>query len=369
MQKEKQENLEKIKEVEKILSETSSQRKNTLGELSALNQRIKQQESLVSNIRSEINLLNKEISETREIIDALEEDLQKLKQEYASMLFSAQKASGSINRLVFLFSSTSFNQMAMRLKYMEQYGDIRKTQVIQIEKVQQTLREEIRIIEERKAEQNQLLAEQTKEIGSLADLRKKQNDVVKNLERQESKLKKDLDEKKKAIARIDKLIDDIVREEIERAARASRTAAAAASAEVAALSNSFAENKSKLPWPANGFVSLGFGNQNLMKGVLYNNEGIWIQTRQGEKVKAVFEGEVRDVAFYPTLGKVVIIKHGDYFTVYAGLKEVEVKKGDNVKTGQQIGDVLSNADGVAELKFQIRKVTTPLDPQAWLRKS
>ncbi len=370
LQKEKQENQAKIKEVERILSETSSQRKNTIGELNALNQRIKQQENLIGGIRSEIGLLNNEIAENREIIEALEEDLQRLRQEYANMLYSAQKASGSVTRLIFLFSSSSFDQLMMRLKYMEQYTEVRKVQLTQIQKVQQTLEDEIRIIEERRSEQNKLLSEQTQEIKSLADLRRKQNDVVKNLAQQESKLKKDLDDTKKAIARIDKLIDDIIKEEMERAARATRSANATAAAEALALSSSFEDNKNKFPWPVNGFITLGFGNQShpVVKGIRYNNEGIWIQTRQDEKVKSIFQGEVREVAILPNLGKAVIIRHGEYLTVYAGLKDVTVKKGDKVNTNQEIGNMLANGDGVAELKFQIRKVTTPLDPQAWLRK-
>jgi len=370
LQKEKQENLQKIKEVEKILTETSSQRKNTIGELNALNQRIKQQESLVGGIKSEINLLNKEIQENLEIIEALEEDLVNLKKEYASMLYAAQKASGSVNRLIFLFSATSFDQLMMRLRYMEQYSDVRKVQVTQIQKVQQTLEDEIRIIEERKTEQNKLLSEQTQEINSLAELRKKQNTVVSNLAKQEAKLKKDLEETKRAIAKIDKLIDDIVKEEMARAAKASKTASAAATAEVAALSNSFSDNKNKLPWPVNGFVSLGFGKQNhpVIKGLIVQNNGVNIQTKQGEKVKSIFQGEVKRVAFIPNLGITVLISHGEYYSVYAGLKEVYVKNGDKVNTSQEIGNVLSNNDGVSELRFEIRKVTTPLDPQAWLRK-
>ena len=123
LQKEKQESVERIKEVEKILSETSVRKKNTLGELSALNQRIIEQQNLINSIKKEINFLNVEIRENTEIIDVLDQDLAKLKKEYAAMLFAAQKASNSTTRLTFLFSSGSFDQMVMRLRYMEQYGE------------------------------------------------------------------------------------------------------------------------------------------------------------------------------------------------------------------------------------------------------
>jgi murein DD-endopeptidase MepM/ murein hydrolase activator NlpD len=116
-------------------------------------------------------------------------------------------------------------------------------------------------------------------------------------------------------------------------------------------------------------VSQKFGRQNhpVLKGIVIQNDGINIQTKENEKVSCIFDGEVRKVAFIPTLGSTVIIKHGEYLSVYTGLKEVVVKVGQKVSTNQAIGKVLSNGDGISELRFRIHKNTTPLDPQAWLR--
>jgi len=139
LQKEKQQNLEKRDEAEKILSETTAKKKNTLGELSALNQRIRQQENLINSIKGEVRLLDTEIGENNDIIQALEEDLLKLKKEYSAMLFAAQKANNSTMRLTFLFSSGTFDQLIMRLHYMEQYSETRKLQAQQISKVQEEL--------------------------------------------------------------------------------------------------------------------------------------------------------------------------------------------------------------------------------------
>jgi septal ring factor EnvC (AmiA/AmiB activator) len=105
----------------------------------------------------------------------------------------------------------------------------------------------------------------------------------------------------------------------------------------------------------------------VLKGIVLQNDGINIQTAQGEKVKSIFSGEVRAIAFIPTLGSSVIISHGEYFTVYSGLKDVSVKKGQKVTVNQDIGKVLVNSDGISELRFQIRKSTVALDPQAWLK--
>ena len=363
LQKEKQQNLEKIKEVEKIIDETSTKKQNTIGELNALNERIREQEKLVKAIKGEVGILDSEIVENNDIIGALEADLKKLKKEYTSMLYAAQKANNSTTRLTFLFSSESFDQLIMRLRYMKQYGETRKLQAEQITKVQEELSGQVKEIRVRREEKNKLLNDEVAATTSLTKLKQKQNSLVRNLEKQEKKLRKDLEETKKAVARLDKLIEDLIREEMARALRANKS-------EVATLSNSFEENKAKFMWPvSSGFVSQKFGRQNhpALKGVIVNNNGVNIQTQQNEKVKSIFDGEVRRVAFIQGLGSTVIIKHGEYLTVYAGLKEVFVRSGQKVSTNQEIGKVFSNNEGVSELRFQIFKNMTALDPQGWLK--
>jgi septal ring factor EnvC (AmiA/AmiB activator) len=361
LQKEKQQNIVKIKEVESILSETVAKKSNSVGELNALNQRIRQQENLIRSIRSEIDLLNNEISENNDIIEALENDLTGLREEYAAMLYSAQKTQNSISPLSFLFSAHSLDELLTRLRYIEQYKEARKLQTQQIIKVQDELAGQVKEIEGKRAVKNDLLNEQVAENNNLSGLKQKQNNLVRLLAREEKKLRRDLEDTKKTIALLDKKIDDIIREELARAKRE-------ASKETVVLSSSFEENKSKFTYPVSGFVSLGFGRQShpVLKGVILQNEGVNIQTKKGEKVKSIFEGEVRAVAVMPTIGNSVIINHGSYFTVYSGLKEVFVRTGEKVTTNQEIGEVMTNSEGVSELRFRIYKDKTPLDPQQWL---
>jgi septal ring factor EnvC (AmiA/AmiB activator) len=373
LQREKQQNLTKIKETEKILAETGVEKKNTLGELAALNQRIAQQESLIKSIKNEISFLDYDISENNQIIQSLEKDVDKLKAEYAAMLFSAQKASGKIDKLTFLFSASSFDQLMMRLKYMEQYGKARQSQAEAIERVQQILRDQVNITEQKRNEQNNLLADEVKENMELTKLKNKQRSVVKSLEKQEKQLRKDLEVTKKAIAELDNLIAKIIKEELERAAREAREKEGKKGKELSdaaiALSNSFEENKNKFPWPVSGFVSQKFGRQKhpVLKGIEIQNDGVNIQTKQGEEVRTIFNGEVSRVAFTPGMGNTIIIKHGEYFTVYTGLKDITVKQGQQVNTNQELGKVLSNSEGISELRFQIRKNFDALNPQEWLR--
>lgn len=377
LQKEKQQNIEKIKETERILNETSQEKKNSLGELAALNERITQQEQLINSIQGEISLLDRDIDEDNDMIDALTEDVKDLKKEYAAMVFSAQKANNKIDQLTFIFSSRSFDQLSMRLKYMQQYSKARKAQAEAIARTQKILEDQIRQTETVKKAKNILLSDEVSESKNLSSLKTKQRGVVRSLQKEERRLRSDIDETKKSVAELDRLIDNIIREEVARAEREEREAKAKASRSVTketnvALSASFEDNKKKFAWPTSGFISQKFGKQPhpALKGIVINNSGINIQTRQDEKVKCIFTGEVRQVASIGVIGNSIIISHGDYYSVYAGLKEVFVKRGDKVTANQEIGQLMVNGDGVSELRFMIYKNNNPptaLDPQLWLR--
>jgi septal ring factor EnvC (AmiA/AmiB activator) len=292
------------------------------------------------------------------------------------MLFSAQKANGKLDQLTFLFAAKSFDQFLLRLRYMEQYGKARKDQAEAITKVQSILGAQVLQTETIKKAKGILLADEISENQNLATLKSKQSSLVRSLQKEEKKLKKDLEETRKEVAQLDKLIEEIIREEIARAEREAREAKAKAKSNAAksteanvALSASFEENKSKFSWPVAGFISQKFGKQNhpVLKGIVIQNDGINIQTKQNEKVKCIFNGQVAMIAQKTLLGTIVLINHGEYFSVYSGLKEVYVQKGQKVKTSEEIGQLLVNADGVSELRFQIRKNTQALDPQLWLR--
>jgi murein hydrolase activator len=372
LQREKQHNIEKIKETEKILAETGKEKKSTLGELAALNQRIAQQESLIQSIKNEISLLDYDISENNQIIDALEKDIAKLKEEYAAMIIAAQKSSGRVDKLTFIFSAKTFDQLLMRLKYIEQYGKARQSQAEAIERVQNTLRTQVEITESKRNEKNNLLKDQVSENNQLNSLKEKQRIVVKSLERQEKELRKNLEQTKKAVAELDQLIAKIIKEEIERAAREAREREGKNNREsnaAIALSSSFEGNKNKFPWPASGFVSLKFGRQPhpVLKGIEIQNDGVNIQTKQDEPVRSIFNGEVSKVAVTLGFGNTIIIKHGEFFTVYTGVKDIMVKQGQKITTNQELGKVALNRDGISELRFQIFKNFDALNPQDWLR--
>lgn len=363
LEKEKRENIQRIKDAEKILSETASKKKSSLGQLAAINQQVKASEALINSYSSEVKLLNGEISEITMLINALESDLKNLKKEYASMAYAASKAGSGMNQLTFLFSAESFNQLVRRFQYMKQYGEARKNQVEQIEKVTEALSSQKTSIEAKRVEKNILLNQQVEQTQNLLNLKVKQSSVLQNLTQRESELKKELAKRKEATERLDKLIADIVKKELAAAA------ATKATPEATLLSSSFEGNKARLLWPVeSGFISGRFGTHPhpVLKGIMIDNQGVDIQTNQDEKVRAVFDGTVKTVAMVPGMNNVVIIQHGDYFTLYARMTKVTVKPGQKVMAKELIGEVYTDKDGIAELQFQIWKNNSKLDPQVWL---
>ncbi|MGB3181293.1 MAG: peptidoglycan DD-metalloendopeptidase family protein [Cyclobacteriaceae bacterium] len=364
LEKEKKENLQKIQEAQRILKQTASEKKATLGQLTALNRELEIRQDMIRTINKELEILKSEIEDVEMIIGALQDDLDNLKKEYAVMLYSAQKARHNNSRLAYLFSASTFRQFYMRLKYMEQYGEARRKQAEKIELVQRTLEAQQNTILVKTEEKNELLNQQIQENASMMELRNKQNNMLGQLSRQESKLRQEVADGQKAIKRLETLIAEIVREEMAR-----KNASAASATEIRALSASFANNKKRLPWPvASGFVSGRFGRQPhpVLKGITVENQGVDIQTNKGEAVRAVFNGKVTKVAYVPGMGSIVILQHGDYYTVYAKLKEANVKAGDAVKTNQAIGEVYTNREGVSEVQFQVWKNNSNLNPQDWL---
>lgn len=369
LEREKIENLRKIGEARKILLQTEKQKEVTIGQLNALIRQISVRRDLIDAIRQEISLINRDIKETNEIINSLENDLDKLKKEYASMVYTTYKANRGYSKLAFLFAAESFNQFLMRLKYMEQYSDERKNQAKEIKMVTEALVIQIDELRGKKEEKDQLLREQLSENRNLVNLQNKQKSVINSLSKKENKLKNELAERREANEQLEKMIAEIVREEIRRTSKGTSDNRIALTPEAARLSASFEENHSRLPWPVeSGFISRGFGEQPhpVLKRVKYNNKGVDIQTNSGEIVRAVFEGIVTAVLSVPGMNRVVLIRHGEFLTVYGNLIEVNVQNGQAIKTKDIIGKVYTDRDGISEVHFELWKNKITLNPQRWL---
>jgi murein hydrolase activator len=376
LEKERQESIRKIKETEKIIQETKTKKNATLGQLTALNKQIEARNDLITSIGKEVEYMDQEISELEQIIGSLEQDLVNLKEEYARMIYAASKLNSHYDKLTFIFAAESFNQMVMRVKYFKQYARARQHQVEQIERVKASLLSQKKTLAQKKAEKNNLMTEQVVETENLNQVKSQKNVIVKELSNKEKELLKDLEASKKSIRKLDKLIADLVKREIEKmkakAALENKSGSSTSlkmTPEAELLSNNFAGNVSKLPWPVlHGTISQKFGRQPhpVLTNVEIDNLGINILTLKSEPVRSVFQGKVVTVAEVPGMNKVVMIQHGEFFTVYARLRSVSVEVGEEVDAKESIGEVYTDKNDVSELQFQIWKNSVKQDPEKWL---
>ena len=368
LEAERRANLDKINQMSEILQKTASQRKNTVSELYAINRQIEAQETYLGTLQQEINALEGEITELDLFIQALEEDLTSLKEEYGALLYTAQKANLEQNRMLFLLSAQSFNEFWMRLNYMKQYGETRVDQAEQIRFVKDALIRQLADAAEKKNEREVLFANRLDEQDKLRELKQEQNNLVAELGKREGELQAEIAKRREEVEKLEDLIADLVRKELER--RNNTVGPAPAAPDATALSDNFLSNRHKLPWPVNsGFVALRFGRQPhpVIRGAEINNNGVDIRTNGEETVHAVFQGTVASVAVVPPpYHYAVIIRHGEYFTVYTKLKDVTVKTGQQVNARDPIGTVITNGEGVSELQFQVRRNTQLLNPEDWL---
>jgi septal ring factor EnvC (AmiA/AmiB activator) len=376
LEKERLESIRKIKETEKIIQETKTKKNATLGQLTALNKQIEARNDLITSIGKEVEYMDQEILELEQIIGSLEQDLVNLKEEYARMIYAASKLNSHYDKLTFIFAAESFNQMVMRVKYFKQYAKTRQHQVEQIERVKASLLSQKKTLAQKKTEKNELITEKVVETENLNQVKSEKNVIVKELSNKEKELLKDLEASKKSIRKLDKLIADLVKREIEKmkakAALENKTGTGTSlkmTPEAELLSNNFAGNVSKLPWPVlHGTISQKFGRQPhpVLTNVEIDNLGINILTLKGEPVRSVFQGKVVTVAEVPGMNKVVMIQHGEFFTVYAKLRSVSVEVGEEVDAKESIGEVYTDKNDVSELQFQIWKNSVKQDPEKWL---
>ena len=375
LQKERKKLEEEIAYTSKQLEETLKNKQYSIGQLQALEQKIQIRKDLIRNMEREVQLLIREISLSEIEIDSLSLKLEILKERYAQMVRSAYTSRGDYDRLLFLLSSSDFNQAYQRLQYMKQLNVYRRLQADKIQEEKEELEKLIEELRISKAEKEQLIHEKEGDLERLGAEIDQKNETIKVLSEQEDEFKRQLREKEAAARQLEKAIQKIIEEEIERARQAAQAKGDdgfALTPEAQLISDNFEANKGKLPWPVEkGYITAKYGTQPhpVLKGIVVNNDGIEISTTQGALARAAFDGEVSGVIVIPGAGKAVLIRHGNYRTVYANLQEVYVTKGDKVTTKQKIGVVRTDSeDGKTVIQFQVWKNVSKEDPENWIYK-
>ncbi|MFH1004213.1 MAG: peptidoglycan DD-metalloendopeptidase family protein [Bacteroidota bacterium] len=382
-QPQKKKNLEgKRKELQKeieyqnkMLNEVKKNKNRSMIQLAILNNKISNQYELIATINKEINLLDDNITEIKFGVSKKEQDLKILKNNYARIIFASYKNRDSYTRLMFLFASADFNQAYQRVKYLQYYSEARKKQAAMIEDIRRQLQTKKQELETKKEQQNIVLNEKEYEKVKLSDEKKNKEEVLTNLQKKEKNIKAELKKKKEQKEKLRKAIEKIIDEEIKKTRNRTQKNALkkiTLTPEEQQLSNNFESNKGKLPWPlTEGVIIEQFGTHEHpdLPGVEIQNNGIDIGTNQRASVRAVFNGTVVAVASVSGLeGKVIIIKHGEYLSVYSNIDESFVKSGDKIKTKQNIGKVLTDDNSNTLLHLEIWKEQSMLNPESWIAK-
>lgn len=366
LEKEKQANLARIAEASKILEETRSSKKVTVGQLNAINQKIRSHKRLIILYNREVALLQENMSEITILLESLEADLDALKKEYAQMVYNTYKI-GDLDKMLFLISASTFNEFLLRLNYMKQYSKKRREQMQLIDEVKQQLSGQRVVLRKRRSEKQDILEKQITENQKLIGLYDKQQELVADLSQREAELKRELESRQQADKKMEQTIAQLIEKERKRRLAMQNPEIEATNA----IDAAFRKNRRRLEWPVNsGFITGKFGKQPhpVLRGIYVDNLGVDIQTNRNETVMSVFNGEVMSIASMPgSKGKVVFVKHGDYYTVYGNLKDLLIQTGDQIMANQALGKVATDKTGTSVLQFQIWQNNQKLNPERWLR--
>ncbi len=396
LKKRKEAITREIEELKRSRSKIDKNKKLSLNQINLLNTQIRLREDKIRTINTEIKMLDtKIISNTTEVI-SLQTNLNKLKAQYAKMIVFAFKNQGSYNKLMFIFASHNFNQAYMRLRYIQQVGTFRKRQAKEIITTQISLKKQINELDQNKKEKTNLLMDQIVEKQTLGKDKEQQSKILTGLTKKQKELQQQLSRKQKEANTLNKAIQEAIRKEIQAAQRkeaerrrlaaaaeaaskaknntekpktvkpvASGSSVLASSPEDAKLSSSFLGSRGRMQKPAQGIITQGFGQQKFNNVTIFN-PGINIKTAPGANVYAVYRGKVSKV-IYLVNSYTIIIRHGEYFSIYSKLKNASVAAGQEVTARQSIGTVATDiTEDLTEMQFQIWKGGTPVNPSGWI---
>ncbi|MFO7873876.1 MAG: peptidoglycan DD-metalloendopeptidase family protein [Bacteroidales bacterium] len=367
---------EEIRMTSRLLEEARESAETGIRELVIINNRIERREELLSNIQQEIRIINRRISELTASVEELEEELERLKDAYAEMVRHAARTRDAYQRIMFIFSSSDFNQAYLRMRYLQEYSEHRRQQAERIQEKSNKLDEQIATLEEERERQQVLLANQREAVRELARERAAQEQTVALLQEKEEELQAELESQQKAARELDQAIRRVIAEERrkarERAEAEGRetTDMFALTPEEQALSENFADNRGNLPWPTErGVITSRFGEQPhpVLPGIKIANNGIDISTEEGAHARAIFDGSVSRVISIPGGLYAVIVRHGEYLSVYSNLSDVFVVNGQEIEAKDELGVVGTNErEAKTNLHLEIWKGNDKQNPASWI---
>ncbi len=394
------------------LQKTLKSANSMIKEMELLNAEIKDQDKFIKKLNNEVSRLNRQQRVVQDSIALLKQELKNKQTSYAKAVRNMGRKGNDYDQFLFIFSAESFKQSLRRMRYLKEFSQWRKRQAHEVVLKQEELSQQQAKLDSLIAERKGIIDYRTQEANQLKSKKREKNDFVTRLRKNEKALRKEADKQRSRISKLDKQIDNIIAEEARKAAERARAEAEAEAARLAAeqaakdskttspeekkeskkkksdnkqngtqyqmtrsdreLSGSFEKNKGQLPFPIQGQYRIvghfGLQKHPEFKYLDKNNLGIDIETTPGTKARAIFDGEVARVFSFGGAEKAVMIRHGNYYTVYTGLIEVYVKAGDKVAIRQDLGVIYSDPkdNNRTRLSFQIRKEMEKLNPELWL---
>ena len=375
---------QEINESRQLLNSAEKDTESQLSALSALTAQIKKQQQLVNRLDADIRATDREIKSIEEQLVTLQIELERRREHYAHALRLMTAKNTFENRLMFLLSAESFNQMVRRMRYLREYSTFQQKQGEALMAKQEELNNKRAELEHTRKAKQKLLAKRVEEKKELDRRKTEQQKLVGSLKKKQKEIRDRIARQQKERNRLNEEINRIIEAEI--AARNAEQQKASdtgkqsgttmpayrQNAEDKKLSGSFESNKGRLPVPITGpyLVTSHYGVNYVegLKNVKYNNNGIDIRGQQNCQARAIFDGTVSFIFEHPQIqgSYIVMVRHGQYISAYFNIGSLKVKKGDKVKINQPLGLIRPDASGNYTMQFQLRKDTQSLNPEEWV---
>ena len=385
---------------ETLLQSTKKDVKSQLSNLSLINGQIAERKKYIRAIEQDVNTLNREITSLQRQLNTLQKDLKDKKSKYEASVQYLYRNKSIQEKLMFIFSAENWGQTYRRLRYVKEYGNYQRLQATEIERKQKQVQAKKVELETTRTAKQDLLKQGEAERKKLEKQEKDRQKILNDLKRKQRGIQSEIQQKKRTAQKLNAQIDRLIEAEIEKARKRAEAEASAKkkadkkgdspapapsktpkadkgapvekynfNTEDRKLSSVFERNQGILPMPITGpYVIVGrYGQYAVdgLKNVRLDNKGIDIKGQTGAKARAIFDGEVSAIFKYNGLSN-VLIRHGNYISVYCNLSTVTVSKGAKVTTKSEIGTIHQDASGSAVLHFQLRKETAKLNPEKWL---
>lgn len=385
---------------ETLLRSTKKDVKSQLDNLALINGQIEDRKKYIRSIENDVQSLNNEINTLQRQLRGLQRELKDKKDKYGASVQYMYRNKSIQEKLMFIFSAENLSQTYRRLRYVREYADYQRLQAIEIERKQKQVEAKKTELETTRSAKEKLLQEGEAEKKKLEKQEKDKQTILNGLKRKQRNIQNEINKKRRSANRLNAQIDRLIEQEIEKARKRAEEEARKKAKEEAAkkgtepidkskvvekpaakgtvdkfrmntedrkLSGTFEKNKGILPMPITGpYVIVGrYGQYAVTKNVRLDNKGIDIRGKAGAKARAIFDGEVSAIFKYNGLNN-VLVRHGNYISVYCNLSAVAVTKGAKVTTRQEIGTIHVDTSGNPILHFQLRKETTKLNPEVWL---